>query len=75
MGESANTTGSFPLLVPTTVMEALVQAGGFKEFAKKSKVIVVRGTQRFNFNFNDVYKGKHLEQNIQLEPGDQVIIP
>lgn len=74
MGE-VNKTGSFPLLVPTTVMEALVNAGGFRDFAKKSNLVIVRGTQRFKFNFNEVYKGKRLEQNIQLEAGDQIIVP
>jgi polysaccharide biosynthesis/export protein len=74
MGE-VQKTGSFPLLIPTTVLEALVNAGGFRDFAKKSNIIVIRGTQRFKFNYNSVYKGKNREQNIQLEPGDQIVVP
>jgi polysaccharide export outer membrane protein len=74
MGE-VQRTGSFPLLVPTTVMEALVNAGGFRDFAKKSGIVIIRGTQRFKFNYNEVYKGKKRDQNIVLEPGDQIIVP
>jgi polysaccharide biosynthesis/export protein len=74
MGE-VQKTGSFPLLIPTTVLEALVNAGGFRDFAKKSSIIIIRGSQRFKFNYNSVFKGKNREQNIQLEPGDQIVVP
>jgi polysaccharide biosynthesis/export protein len=74
MGE-VQKTGAFPLLIPTTVLEALVNAGGFRDFAKKSNIVIIRGAQRFKFNYNDVYKGKKREQNILLEPGDQIVVP
>lgn len=74
MGE-VQRTGAFPLLVPTTVLEALVNAGGFRDFAKKSGILIIRGAQRFKFNYNEVIKGKHREENILLEPGDQIIVP
>ena len=66
--------GSSPLVVPTTVLQALVSAGGFKDFANKSKIRVLRGTKSFNFNYNQVISGKHLEQNILLEAGDIIIV-
>jgi polysaccharide export outer membrane protein len=67
--------GAYPLGTPTTVFEALTMAGGFREFAAKKKIIVIRGTKRFRFNFNEVVKGKNLAQNIPLENGDQIIVP
>jgi polysaccharide export outer membrane protein len=67
--------GSHPLVVPTTVLVALVNAGGFNEFANTKKIEVIRGKQRFRFNYKDVIKGKHTEQNIFLEPGDIIVIP
>jgi polysaccharide export outer membrane protein len=73
MGE-VQKTGAFPLVVPTTVLEALVNAGGFRDFAKKSNIIIIRGPQRFRFNYNNVTKGKDRNQNILLEPGDQIIV-
>ena len=68
-------TGSFPLVVPTTVLEALVNAGGFRDFANSKKIAILRGTQRFTFNYKDVIRGKHREQNILLENGDQIVVP
>src|SRR5947209_6021456 len=35
--------GPNPLLVPTRILEALVNAGGFKDFANPKKIEVVRG--------------------------------
>jgi polysaccharide export outer membrane protein len=69
-----NRPGSSPLVVPTTIMQALVNAGGFKDFANKSKIRILRGPKTFMFNWNQVVAGKHLEQNIYLEPGDLIIV-
>jgi polysaccharide biosynthesis/export protein len=68
-------TGSFPLVVPTTILEALVNAGGFKDFANVKKIEIIRGKERFRFNYKDVIHGKHTEQNIVLKPGDIIIVP
>lgn len=72
--------GSYPLTASTTVLDALATAGGFMDFAKQKGVYILRrppgGSQtRLNFNYKDVIKGKHLEQNVKLEPGDTVIVP
>ncbi len=68
-------TGAFPLVVPTTVLEALSNAGGFREWAQKKKIIILRGNKRLKFNYNEVIKGKNLEQNIYLQNGDHIIVP
>jgi polysaccharide export outer membrane protein len=70
-----NRSGAFPLVVPTTVLEAINAAGGFREFANKGKIVILRGDQRIKFNYNDVVKGKNLKQNIYLENGDHIIVP
>ena len=67
--------GSFALVVPTTVMQALTEAGGFKEFANKKKVTILRGSERLYFNYSDYVKGKDLDANILLEPGDEIVVP
>ncbi len=67
--------GAYPLVVPTTVLEALTQAGGFREFANTKNIAVLRGSKRFKFNYKDVIKGKNMSQNILLESGDYVIVP
>ena len=70
-----NKPGSFPLVVPTKVLQALVNAGGFRDFANKKKIEIIRGDQRLKFNWNEVIKGKKTEQNIFLQPGDIIIVP
>jgi polysaccharide export outer membrane protein len=67
-----NKTGPFPLVTPTTVMEALSAAGGLREFANKKKIIIMRGNQRLKFNFQEVLEGKKLDQNILLQNGDHI---
>jgi polysaccharide export outer membrane protein len=61
----------------TTVLQIIAQAGGLKDFAKKKKIYILRGKSQVHlpFNYDDVIKGKHPEQNIQLEPGDTIVVP
>ena len=66
--------GEYKLVVPTRVLQALVNAGGFKDFANQKKITIMRGTQRFNFNYKAVIAGKNLDQNIWLEPDDLIIV-
>lgn len=67
-------SGPVPLVTPTTVLQAL-SASGLGQWAKKNKIIIMRGTERIKFNYNDVVKGKHLEQNIYLQDGDHIYVP
>lgn len=69
--------GAYPLLIPTSVLEAIGNAGGFKEFANEKKILIIQkssGTQ-LHFNYKEVIHGKKMDQNIQLQPGDQIIVP
>ena len=49
-------------------------AGGFRDFADQKHIIILRGAKPFKFNYRDVIRGKHLEQNIYLESGDHIIV-
>jgi polysaccharide export outer membrane protein len=70
-----NKTGAFPLLVPTKVLEALVNAGGFRDFANQKNIVIMRMTgERLSFNYKEVIKGKKMDQNIYLKPGDIIIV-
>jgi polysaccharide export outer membrane protein len=70
-----NKPGAYDLAVPTTILEGLVNAGGFRDFAKRSKIRILRGSKELKFNYDQVIHAKHLEQNTLLEPGDQIIVP
>ena len=72
--------GTYPLSNPTTSLDAIALAGGFRDFAKKKSIYVLRQTAdgsstRLPFNYKDVIKGKDSQQNIQLEPRDTVYVP
>jgi polysaccharide export outer membrane protein len=69
-----NHPARFPLLLTTRVFDAINEAGGFKDFANKTDITIIRGTQRLKFNYEDVRKGKKLEQNIELQNGDTVLV-
>jgi polysaccharide export outer membrane protein len=56
-------------------LEALVNAGGFREFANTKKIVILRGSERLKFNYREVTKGKKMEQNILVKPADQIIVP
>jgi polysaccharide export outer membrane protein len=66
--------GAFALVTPTKVLEALSLAGGFREFANQKNITILRGAKTFKFNYKDVIRGKHLEENIFLENGDHIIV-
>jgi polysaccharide export outer membrane protein len=71
--------GTFPLLRSTTVLQLIALAGGLKEFAKSGDIVVVRNEAgrplTFPFNYDDMKNRKNLAQNIELKPGDTVIVP
>ena len=70
-----NRAGEYTLATPTKVFDALSNAGGFRDFANKKKIIIIRGSERIKFNYQDILKGKSLEQNIFLENGDTIVVP
>jgi polysaccharide export outer membrane protein len=71
--------GEYPLTAPRTVMQLIALAGGLNEYADANNIIVMRmenGAQRsFKFRCKDVAKGRGLEQNVMLLPGDTVVVP
>jgi polysaccharide biosynthesis/export protein len=71
--------GPYPLAGPTTVLQLISIAGGLRDYADSKKILIVRnenGKQTsFLFNYKDVVSRKNLRQNIELKPGDTVIVP
>ena len=71
--------GTFPLGGPTSVLQLIAVAGGMTEFAARDEIVLMRTvdgqTVRHRVKYNEVLKGKNLEQNLQLQPGDTVVVP
>ena len=74
-----NSPGEFFINMDTRVMQILSKAGGLNAFASGSKILILRHkdnkTIRIPFNYDQVEKGRKLEQNILLKRGDVVVVP
>jgi polysaccharide biosynthesis/export protein len=69
-----NRPGQYPLVVPTTISQALTIAGGFREYADTKSILILRGPKRYKFNYRDWARGKNPTQNIFLESADEIIV-
>ena len=71
--------GAYALTGPHTVMQLIAMAGGLNEYAESNNITIMRtekGRQvSLKFHYGDVARGKALAQNIQLQPGDTVVVP
>jgi len=72
--------GSFSLATRMRVLDGIAAAGGFGDFAKVSKVYVLRPTgtndvQKLPFNYKRITQGHDDAQNVELQPGDTVVVP
>jgi len=71
--------GPYPLGTHTTVLQLIATAGGLKEYADGRNILVSRsenGRQlTFAFDYQDLLKHKNFRQNIELSPGDTVVVP
>jgi polysaccharide biosynthesis/export protein len=78
LGEVAR-PGTFPMLPHMTVLQAISTAGGFTQFAKAKGVYVLRSENGHQttlpFNYKEVVRGKDPAQNIELKPGDTIVVP
>ena len=73
------TSGAFPLTGRITVVQGIALAGGFRTFAKRERIVIIRERlgvrSAIPFNFRDLEAGVRLEQNIPLLSGDIIIVP
>ncbi len=71
--------GTLPYTYGMTVMQALSEAGGLTDYAKKTKIYILRTENgreyRLEFNYKEVLRGERMDQNIVLLPGDTVVVP
>jgi polysaccharide export outer membrane protein len=71
--------GEFVVNPSVNVMQALSMAGGATAFASLNNIIVLRrtaaGQVALPFHYNDVVRGKDLQQNMELQAGDIVVVP
>jgi polysaccharide export outer membrane protein len=71
--------GPILLQTPLTVLQAVAEAGGLTDYAKRNRIYILRLDNsrqvRIPFDYQSVIKGERTDQNIALRPGDTVVVP
>jgi polysaccharide biosynthesis/export protein len=69
--------GAYPLMDAINVVQLVARSGGLTDFAKQKQVYVLRAgnSARVNVNYEKVLKGQAPQQNVELAPGDTVVVP
>jgi polysaccharide export outer membrane protein len=71
--------GPIRLQAPITVLQALAEAGGVTDYAKRRKIYILRsfanGRQILPFDYDAVVRGDKMEQNIVVSGGDTIVVP
>lgn len=79
VGGGVKKEGPISFTYRMTVMQALSEAGGLTDYAKRKKIYVLRnenGRQyQLKFDYDAVLKGEHMETNIPMIPGDTLVVP
>lgn len=74
-----NGPGRLALNGHLTALQALAMAGGPNPFAERNRIKIIREepdqTLIFDFPYDDIIQGEHLEKNILLRRGDVIVVP
>lgn len=61
-----------------TLLDVMIQAGGITDFADGNRAVLVRATQpptQYSVRLKDLLKRGDISANIQIKPGDIIIVP
>ncbi|WP_297746085.1 XrtA/PEP-CTERM system exopolysaccharide export protein [Hydrogenophaga sp.] len=67
-----------PFKQKMTVMDVMIAVGGLTDFADGNKATIVRaaeGNKRYSVRLRDLIKGGDISANVEMLPGDVLIIP
>jgi len=69
----------YDLRSPTTVLDAIALAGGYKDFAATDRIVILRPQgktmKRMPFNYKKVIAAGGEGENFFLQPGDIIMVP
>jgi polysaccharide biosynthesis/export protein len=80
LGEVAK-PGKYPLRSKTTLLQGITIASGFTPTAARNKMVVFRfakdgqGQVKIKASYDDIVLRDGSNQNIELKPGDQIVVP
>lgn len=71
--------GPIPYTYRMTVMQAISEAGGLSDYAKRKKIYILRTDNgkdyKLPFDYEAALRGERMELNIPLLPGDTLVVP
>ncbi len=73
--------GKYSLKSKTTLLQGITIAGGFTQVAARNKLVVFRfgengsGEEKYKASYDDIVLRDGSKQNIELKPGDTVVVP
>lgn len=74
-----NQPGSVVLDAPMTASQMIGRVGGPTPFARANRVQVLRrdaeGERLFDVRYQDIVRGRNIDSDVELKPGDTVLVP
>ncbi|WP_173046705.1 polysaccharide biosynthesis/export family protein [Nitrospira sp. KM1] len=71
--------GKYPLKSKTTLLQGITVAGGLTQVAARNKIVIFRftkeGQTKLRASYDDIVVRDGSKQNIELKPGDQIVVP
>ena len=73
--------GKYPLKSKTTLLQAITLAQGLTPVAARNKIVIFRlgkdaeGLTKIKASYDDIVLRDGTNQNIELKPGDQIVVP
>lgn len=74
----ATRPAALPYRQNMTLLDAMIAVGGLTEFASGNRAVLVRaseGNRQYNVRLRDLIKRGDVRANVELKPGDVIIIP
>jgi polysaccharide export outer membrane protein len=75
---SATRPAALPYRQNMTVLDAMIAVGGITDFAAGNRAVLIRASEKgrqYTVRLKDLLKGGDVSANIDLRPGDVIIIP
>ena len=77
MGSAAR-PAALPYRQNMTVLDAMIAVGGITDFAAGNRAVLIRASDKgrqYTLRLKDLLKGGDVSANVDLRPGDVIIIP
>jgi polysaccharide export outer membrane protein len=75
---SVERPGPYVLTGPTTVVQLIAMAGGLKDYADQKNIVVMRNVNGqqvgYTVDYHSLLRRQNLAQNLELMPGDTVLV-